>query len=692
MLVRLHVLLELVLTLSIQFRLRLTLLLRTQVVQEVDVLLTQRLLLRAQTRKLTGQACLLTTQRTKPLGQLCTDAELLTCQSANTLTKLLLQACLLTKDVGLLSRQLTVQGGQTGLLTTKRTDLPCGCLTELSLLQLLLANRLANLTLVLRCLLCSLCTLRFLRSQLLRALQAHLTGLRLLLCSRQPQLTHLTRTGHLTLARGLHQACALQAQLAEVLCRAQRADARLTQHLRTLQAQLSPLDAVLSLHLLVGQIGLLLRLLIGQRQLHGLLRIHALSLQAVGFVLHSGLLSRVEVGQRGLQARLHTKLLRLLLRRQILLAHREARSLVGQGGLQCLLSVHALRLQLSSLVLDIGLLRRAEVGQSRLQPRLRTQLLHTKLSRQVLLTNRKACGLIGLLSREPRLLLRVELLLGLLESLLQACGLDVALLTSQSFRGPCLLHAESAAAKSTGLGKLRAQGLPLNVRFPLRGLLLTLHHALYVGRHKGFSRARLGKAAGGHLRGRAHLERLQIGLESRLGSRHQGRANLLCRHALGRAHLIGLNLRSKTRLRGLNITRRNSRNSACLRGLCHRSCAQASRLLGLLRSLVQGINPLTHAHAGLANSALTHFCATEQRSDALLETRLSRGPRCLLRGQFALRHARAYHVCSLTKLRAGTLHLGNRLLHQGLGGAQRCLLVLAGKGLSLSLLRGSRAD
>ena len=147
------------------------------------------------------------------------------------------------------------------------------------------------------------------------------------------ELALLTSSLHLTLTSGLSETCALQTQLTHLLTRTQRPNACLTQCIGSLQAQLGTLDAVLSLHLLVRQSGL-----------HGLLSIHALSLQRSSLILHRS----------------------LLLCGQVLSAHSESSLLVGERHLQSLLCVQALCLQLRRHVLYIGLLLIVEVGQSSL--------------------------------------------------------------------------------------------------------------------------------------------------------------------------------------------------------------------------------------------------------------------------------------------------------------------------------------
>ena len=461
LLVRLHVLLQQVLPSRVGFGLCLTLLLRTQVVQEVDVLLPQGLLLRAHLRRLPSHGLLLCAKLAHSLGVLLADTELLPGQRADALTQLLAQLRLLSKDVGLLSGQLTVQRCQARLLRTKLTVL-AGCgLPQLSLLQLLRAQLLANIAHVLSCSLPQLSLLGLLRGQLLCSRQPQLPGCGLLLCSRQPQLALLCGRAHLPLAGGLSKACALQAQRANLLPRSKRSDTGLAQYVGSLHAELRALETILALQRLVREPRLLQIL----RGLQGSLLCHLPLLQAilsghrlvgkVGLLLHLGILQRSVVSllgvelargqpcllvgkpclQRGLLVQLLSLQSRLCLQSlclqpcaQVLQIGLLLHALVGQSGLERLLRIHALRLQLGSLVLYRGLLLIAQVGQSHLSSSLSAQLLGSLLRCKVLLAHSQASSLIGLLRLQSCRLLSVELLLRLLVSRLQTLGLDVSFL------------------------------------------------------------------------------------------------------------------------------------------------------------------------------------------------------------------------------------------------------------------------
>lgn len=486
---------------------------RAHVVQEVDVLLAQLLRSLTQSGLLHAHIAKLRAQRAKALGDVLADAKLLRGQIADTLAQCLLQLRLLAQDVGLLASDVGVLASKPGLLP----------------------------------------------SQL--AVQSG---------SALRQLTLLASRAKLTLARGLGQACALQTQLTHLLARAQRADTRLAQHIGSLHAQLGTLDAVLTLHLLVGQ-----------GRLKRLLRIQALSLERRGLVLDIGLLLIGQVGQGRLQTSLGAQLLRGLLRSQVLLAHSEASLLIGQGRLHGLLGVHALGLQLSSLVLHRGLLSR----------------------RQILRANSEASLLVGLLGREPRLLLHVELVLCLLVSLLQASGLDIPKLRTQVALTLSLNNGLAAAAKrssSSGRGLLLCA---LDVGLANSFALLGSHHVLHVRRHVGLGGAGLGKTLRAHALGRTHLSGL-----------HLRRVNLLGGHALGRTHLESLQVWSVPGLGTLHLCASNvlSANSG--------GRTQALRgLLSLLRGAVQGADALLRHGPSLAHGLLTLTRTLHHGANALLE-------------------------------------------------------------------------
>ena len=126
MLVRLHVLLQSILTVRVQLGLSLPLLGRTQIEQEVGVLLTLGLHLLAKSRLLHAQVALLRAKRAEALGHVPANAELLRGQVANTLAKGLTKLRLLAQDVGLLARDVAVQTGKTCLLTCQ-VALQTGC-------------------------------------------------------------------------------------------------------------------------------------------------------------------------------------------------------------------------------------------------------------------------------------------------------------------------------------------------------------------------------------------------------------------------------------------------------------------------------------------------------------------------------------------------------------------------------------
>ena len=216
-------------------------LLSADVVQEVDIVLAQLLRGLAQSGLLHTEVADLSAQRTEALSHLLTNAKLLGSQIADALSQLLLQLGLLTKDVGLLTCHACVLTSKTRLLTSQLTIQARSALAELTL---------------------------------------------------------LTSSLHLTLTSSLGETCALQTQLAQLLACAQGAQTRLLQLLSSLHAQLSALQTILRLHLLVRQ-----------SSLHGLLGIHARSLHLSGLVLHVCLLLCVKVSQSGLKTSLSAQLL-----------------------------------------------------------------------------------------------------------------------------------------------------------------------------------------------------------------------------------------------------------------------------------------------------------------------------------------------------------------------------------------------
>ena len=370
LLVWLHGLLHLGCPQCIEFGLRLLLLLSADVVQEVDIVLTQLLSGLSQGGLLHTEVANLGAQRTEALSDVLADTKLLRSQVADALSQLLLQLGLLTQNVGLLTSHACVLTSKTCLLTSQ-------------------------LTVQTRCALA--------------------------------ELTLLTSSLHLTLACGLSQASTLEAQSTQLLACAQRTNACLTQCIGSLQPQLSTLDAVLSLHLLVCQ-----------GSLHGLLSIHALSLQRRSLILHRSLLLCVEV--------------------------------LGTHG--------------------------------------------------------EACLLVGLLGREPRLLLLVELALGLLVGALESRGLDIAQLRTQVTLTFGLDNRLTAATKSACTGGSGLLPSALDVGLADGLALLRVDHVLHVRRHVGFCRTGLGKALGRHLLGRSHLSGLHLSASNLLSSDHRCVAQL----------------------------------------------------------------------------------------------------------------------------------------------------------------------
>lgn len=147
---RLHALLQLILALSIEHGLSLTLLLSTNVVQEVHILLAQTLLLSSQTSQLSADRGLLATQRAQPLRQLLANAELLAREVADTLRQALTKLRLLAIDVGLLPCELPIKPCQSCLLRAQLAILragPCDGLATRKLTLLLLFKSLLCLLL-----------------------------------------------------------------------------------------------------------------------------------------------------------------------------------------------------------------------------------------------------------------------------------------------------------------------------------------------------------------------------------------------------------------------------------------------------------------------------------------------------------------------------------------------------------------
>ena len=307
---------------------------------------------------------------------------------------------LLAQNVGLLAADIAVQTGQASLL-------PCQIAVHVG--SVLLQS-------------CQLCRspdlARACVGELLSRLEAHLP-------LGNTVLTLQCLVGQVGL---LLELCVLQSSLkAGLLVHACGLQSSLLVHALCLQSVCGILQVSLRGQLSVGCPGSQGVLLVGHGRLESCLLVHALCLQAVGFVLHVCLLGSGQVGQSCLQARLGLELLRVLLRCQILLAHSKTCLLVGHGRLQCLLGIHALSLQLCCLVLHVGLLRRRQVGQGHLQVCPKTQLLRGLLSAQVLGAHSESGLLVCLLGREPRLLLRVELLLCRSIALLQTFSLNVCL-------------------------------------------------------------------------------------------------------------------------------------------------------------------------------------------------------------------------------------------------------------------------
>lgn len=242
---------------SVQFGLRLALFLCAQVVQEVDILLAGCLSLLAKSSLLHAQIACLSAQSAQSLCHVLAHAKLLSCQVADALSQLLLQLRLLTQDVGLLASDACVLAREPRLLASELAIEARGPLTKLSLLHLLSSQLLANVPAVLCGLKSLLSALRFERAEL-RAHLPNLTG------SGQAELALLPGSAQLALADVLREACALQSQCAQLLSSAQRANACLTQCVCGLETELSALQAVLALHLLIGQAALLLIGQVGQ--------------------------------------------------------------------------------------------------------------------------------------------------------------------------------------------------------------------------------------------------------------------------------------------------------------------------------------------------------------------------------------------------------------------------------------------
>ena len=289
------------------------------------------------------------------------------------------------------------------------------------------------------------------------------------------------------------------------------------------------------------------RLLVGQSGLHGLLSIHALSLQLCCLILYIGLLLAGQVGQGGLQASLCAQLLCCLLSAQVLLAHSEASLLVCQRCLHGLLSIHALRLHLSRLVLHVCLLRRVEVGQCHLQIGPKSQLCNRLLSAQVLSTHSKTGLLVRLLSREPRLLFRVELLLARGKAFLKAPALDICLELSQVTSGLRLYETLASAAERACANCGGVAALARDVILALGLTQRDVSHRLLVGRHVLLQRARGRYGLGCHALCWAHLCGAQaLRAKTGLRSGHGGSFHRLGLDPLCWAHLEGLQAGVKT--------------------------------------------------------------------------------------------------------------------------------------------------
>ena len=193
--------------------------------------------------------------------------------------------------------------------------------------------------------------------------------------------------------------------------------------------------------------------------------------------------------------------------------------------------------------MDVGLLLAAQVCKSCLHPGLSTKLLHTKLSGKVLLPGSETRLLVGKLCLHPRLLLCIELLLGVLKCRLLAGAVDVALKLSKITCGSSFSDRRAATTKRTTLNGSGSflLGCKTGLAFSFPSLLV--HHALHERVHVGFGGAGLGKALRLCSLGWPHLELLQVRAKACLRRSHFWSLILPALNPLSRTHLKLLEVR-----------------------------------------------------------------------------------------------------------------------------------------------------